>query len=191
MKIILRGVAFAALTTCAFAVIGVPIASAQSAGRIVSEHYRLNLGGEAGTFTDWERTDLTGFSGLSTTLHIDAVYGKKSEKWDSIGRIDLLGAEHDGQQRQLSFLFYVDRNTKKVTAMHRMDDGQSTRLDLSFELKQAIPFSIRKKPGGMLEVKTGDAIYEIACDFEIAAVHVLGSGVDVRYEPLVLDRMED
>jgi hypothetical protein len=47
-----------------------PTASAQStalqpAGREVSEQYRPNLGGEAGYFTDWERTGLTGFRNLS------------------------------------------------------------------------------------------------------------------------------
>lgn len=172
-----------------------PMAAAQStapppAGRIVSEQYRLNLGGEVGTFTDWERTDLSGFSGLSTTVYVDVVYGKKSDKWNSVGRINLLGAERDGKRRILSFYFYVDRATKQVTAKHQMDDGQLNFIDLPFALKQAIPFSIEKKSPGMLEVTTGDAIYEVECDFEVAAVQAIGSGVDVRFEPFVLKRAD-
>ena len=172
-----------------------PMASAQSttlqaAGREVTEQYRLNLGGQAGYFTDWERTGLTGFSGLTATVYVDEVYGKKSDKWDSIGRINLLGAGNASDQRRLSFFFYVDRATKRVTSKHRMDDGQMMQLDVPFALKQAIPFSIERKSAGLLEVSTGDAVYEVLCDFEVAAVQVVGSGVDVRFEPFVLKRTE-
>jgi hypothetical protein len=160
------------------------------AGREVSEQYRLNLGGEAGYFTDWERMGLTGFRGLTATVYIDEVYGKKTDKWDSIARINLLGAGNASDRRRLSFFFFVDRATRRVTAQHRMDEGRTMRLDAPFALKQSIPFSIERKSADILEVSTGDAVYEIPCDFEVAAVQVVGSGVDVRFESFVLKRTE-
>ena len=193
MKALIRGSTYTTMFACAFALCAVVPAAvlAQSAptGRVVSEQYRLNIGGDVGTYTDWERMALTGFLGLETTVYIDTVYGKKSDKWDSIGRINLTG-EKGGKSRRLSFLFYVDRGTKKITVKHQMDDGQVMALDIPFELKQAIPMSMAWKAPGLLEVKTGEATYEVACDFDVASVRALGSGVDVRFEPFVLKRAE-
>lgn len=160
------------------------------ADREVSEEYRLNLGGEAGYFTDWERTGLTGFKGLSTTVYVDEVHGEKADKWDSIGRINLLGAGNANDRRRLSFFFHVDRTTRRVTSQYRMDAGQTMRLDVPFTLKQAIPFSIKRTSTGILEVSAGGMVYEVPCDFEVAAVQAIGSGADVRFEPFVLKRME-
>jgi hypothetical protein len=160
------------------------------AGREVSEEYRLNLGGEAGYFTDWERMGLIGFSGLTATVYVDDVYGEKTEKWDSIGRINLLGAGNANDRRRLSFFFHVDRGTRRVTSQYRMDEGQTMRLDVPFRIKEAIPFSIKRKSTQILEVSAGGIVYEVPCDFEVAAVQVVGSGVHVRFEPFVLKRME-
>ncbi len=197
MKAIVRGPVSKAIFACALAAVCALLPTTVSAqaepmsqtGRVVTEQYRLNIGGDVGTYTDWERLGLTGFLGLETTAYIDVVYGKKSDKWDSIGRINLSG-QKDGKSRRLSFFFYVDRETKKVIVKHQIDDGQMMALDIPFELKKGIPMSMAWKAPGLLEVKTGEAIYEVACDFDVTSVRALGSGVDVRFEPLVLNKAE-
>lgn len=143
-------------------------------------------GGDAGSFTDFQRVGIKGFRGLETQVIVDAVYGKKSDRWDSIGRINLETAEGAAQKHMLSFFFYVDRTTRRVTVKHRIDDGELMVVDLTYPLKEPIPFSVAWKSPGVLAVSSGGAMYDVDCWFDVARIRVVGSGVDVRFAPFVL-----
>lgn len=161
-------------------------AQAPADERVRTEEYALNLGGDAGSFTDFQRVGIKGFRGLETQVIVDAVYGKKSDRWDSIGRINLETTDGAAQKHMLSFFFYVDRTTRRVTVKHRIDDGELMVVDLTYPLKEPIPFSVAWKSPGVLAVSSGGAMYDVDCGFDVARIRVVGSGVDVRFAPFVL-----
>lgn len=141
MRTMLLGATCAALLAC---IAGVQAQSLAEA-RVRSEEYVLTLDGDVGNFTAFRRDGITGFRGIETTATVDAVYGKKSDKWDSIGRINLETAKGATQPRRLSFFFRVDRVTKRVNVRHQVDDGPMQVVDLTYALKQPIPFRVAWK----------------------------------------------
>ncbi|UXI69300.1 hypothetical protein [Tahibacter amnicola] len=166
-------------------------ASAASAGTAdykVAERYRFNLGGDVGQYTDWERQDLARFDGLVTTFRFGKVYGKKSDKWDSIGRINLHGPGEGDGRAMISIIFLVDRKTHGVTPI--VSDsitGQKGRLDVTAEGDKPITFSAFKvADADKMLLKVNDTSVTIPSTFEIRSVSVIGSGVDLGVEKFEL-----
>ncbi|HEX7916082.1 hypothetical protein [Rudaea sp.] len=153
------------------------------------EHYRFNLGGDSGQYTDWERLDLDGFDGIAATVQIDKVYGKPTDKWGSIARIAMFGTGTEKERPMFSLMFYVDRKTNTVVPI--ITHGKNAKeeaFDLKFEVGKPIEFTILPTSPGKLLFGFGKQTFEVPYDFEIKALKVVGSGVDVKFEPFNLLR---
>jgi hypothetical protein len=153
------------------------------------EHYRFNLGGDSGQYTDWERLDLDGFDGIAGTVRIDKVYGKPSDKWGSIARVAMFGAGEEKERPMFSLMFYVDRKTSTIVPI--ITHGKNAKeeaFDLKFEVGRPIEFTILATSPGKLLFGFGKQSFEVPYDFEIKALRVVGSGVDVKFEPFNLLR---
>ena len=150
------------------------------------EHYRFNLGGESGMYTDWERMDLDGFDGLTTTLNIEKTYGKPGDKWASIARIILFGAGDDKERPQLSFTFVADRKNGQVEASIMRTKDTREPFDAKLAVGKSFTVSIVPQGTGKLLVAIDKATYEVPSDLDVKAVRVIGSGVDVKFEPFNL-----
>ena len=152
-----------------------------------AERYRFDLGGEAGQYSEWERTGLAHFDGIATTIFVKAAKGRRSEKWASIARIDLYGAGDTGARRQLSIILSVDRATELVTPqLWRGKDLPRAPFKVDLPRGEPVALKILTDTPGQLTIAFGETIFRIEDDFEIKAVGVLASGVDVRFDPFVL-----
>lgn len=153
------------------------------------EHYRFNLGGPSGEYTDWERSDLDGFEGLATTVTIDKTYGKPGDKWAAIGKIRLLGAGDEKTRRVLALTLYADRKTLHVTPLISLGSGkEDERFDVQYEVGKPINLTILPMSAGKLVFSFDGHGYEVPCDFEIKGIAVVGSGVDIKFDPFNLMR---
>jgi len=153
------------------------------------EHYRFNLGGPSGEYTDWERQDLASFDGLATKVQIDKTYGKPTDKWASLARINLFGAGSEKDRRILSLMLQADRKSNRIQpAIYRSKDQPQETFDVQFEVGKPIDVTILPGTVGKLMFSLGGKTYEVPCDFEVKALSVLGSGVDVKFEPFNLLR---
>jgi hypothetical protein len=150
------------------------------------EHYRFNLGGDSGMYTDWERMDLDGFDGLTTTVSIEKTYGKPGDKWASIARIMLFGAGDDQNRPQLSFTFVADRKNGQIEASIMRSKDTREAFDAKLAVGKPFTVSIVPQGAGKLLVAIDKATYEVPSDLDVKAVRVIGSGVDVKFEPFNL-----
>jgi len=151
------------------------------------EHYRFNLGGPSGEYTDWERSDLARFEGLATTITIDKTYGKPSDKWASMARIIFFGPGSDKDRPRLSLLIVANRKDNSVEVS--IDRGKDKPHE-AFDAKLAVgkPFSVTVVPygPGKLLVSIERTSYQVPYDLDIKGIGVVGSGVDVKFEPFNL-----
>lgn len=167
----------------------VPAGSQRVAELKVSERYRFNLGGESGSYTDWERYDLPRFDGLYAKIQFEKIYGKTKDKWASIARINLLGAGESKDQKKLSILLEVNRKDHKPTAMIKRTKGaDSETFDVDLAADQPIEISVTALTPDNLLLTFNGRQYEIAHDFEIHGISVIASGADVKFEPFNLMR---
>jgi hypothetical protein len=151
------------------------------------EHYRFNLGGPSGQYTDWERYDLDRFEGLTTTITIDKTYGKPSDKWASMARIIFFGPGTDKDRRRLSLLIVADRKDGSVeAAIDRGKDKPHEAFDARMAVGKQIAVTIVPLAPGKLLVSIDKANYEVPYDLDIRGIGVVGSGVDVKFEPFNL-----
>lgn len=151
------------------------------------ERYRFELGGEAGQYSEWERTGLARFDGIATTIRIKAVKGRRSERWASIARIDLFGAGDGAQRRQLSIILSVDRTTQRISPqLWRGTNVARVPFKVDLPRGEPIDLKILTDTPGQLTVAFGETIFRIEDDFGIRSVGVLASGVDVRFDPFAL-----
>lgn len=156
-------------------------------GYTVKEHYRFNLGGESGQYTDWERYDLDAFDGLSTTISIDKTYGKPTDKWASLARINLFGPGEGKDRPILSLMFEVDRkDNHAVASIYRGKDKPREAFDAPLAAGKPIKVSMLRNAPGKLQVSLDKASYEIPCEFEVKGIAMIGSGLDVKFEPFNL-----
>ncbi|HEU4662795.1 MAG TPA: hypothetical protein VFS55_02060 [Dokdonella sp.] len=152
-----------------------------------SERYRFNLGGDAGQYSEWERTGLARFDGLATTIRVKAVKGRRGAKWASIARIDLYGARDDGRRPQLSIILAVDRATQRVSPeLWRGADLPRTPFKVDLPPGEPVDLKILTDTPGQLTIAFGETIFRIENHFEIRSVGVLASGVAARFEPFAL-----
>ena len=151
------------------------------------ERYRFRLGGEAGEYSEWERSGLVRFDGLATTIRVKAVKGRRSGQWASIARIDLYGPGDAGQRPQKSVILSVDRTTQQVAPqLWRGKDLPRAPFNVDLPRGEPVDLKILTDTPGQLTIAFGETIFRIEDDFEIKAVGVLASGVDVRFDPFVL-----
>jgi hypothetical protein len=151
------------------------------------EHYRFNLGGHSGMYTDWERTDLDGFDGLTTTIKVEKTYGEPADKWASIARINLFGPGEGEHRPSLSFIFSADRKDRHIEAtIMRAIDKPRERFDATLAVGKAFNVSIVPHGTGKLLVQIDNAKFEVPVDFDVKGLSVIGSGVDVKFEPFNL-----
>lgn len=150
------------------------------------EHYRFNLGGPSGEYTDWERSELDTFGGLTTTITIDKAYGKPTDKWASIARIILSGPGQGKDRPRLSLIAIVDRKDNHVQVVIDRDKDNREGLDAKLSVGKAFTVGVLPNGPGKLLVSIDKSTYDIPCDFDIKAIGVLGSGVDVKFEPFNL-----
>ncbi|HEY6939919.1 hypothetical protein [Dokdonella sp.] len=152
-----------------------------------AERYRFDLGGEAGQYSEWERTGLPRFDGLATTIRVKAAKGKRSGKWASIARIDLYGARDEGRRRQLSIILAVDRATQRVSPeLWRGADLPRAPFKVDLPLGEPVDLKILTDTPGQLTIAFGETIFRIEDDFQIRSIGVLASGVDARFDPFAL-----
>ncbi|MGN6519133.1 MAG: hypothetical protein ACTHK2_06890 [Dokdonella sp.] len=151
------------------------------------ERYRFRLGGEAGEYSEWERSGLAHFDGLATTIRVAAVKGRRSGKWASIARIDLYGPGDAGLRPQKSVILSVDRTTQQVSPqLWRGKDLPRAPFNVDLPRGGPIDLKILTDTPGQLTIAFGETIFRIEDDFEITSIGVLASGVDVRFDPFVL-----
>jgi hypothetical protein len=154
-------------------------------GFAISERYRANLGGESGEYTDWERMDIDRFDGLATTIHFDAIRGKARDKWSSLARINLFGGGAKDVRPLVSVILAVDRKTHDVLpSLYRGKQEKSETFDISLSADKSIDLKIFHIDQHSLLVIMNEATFDVPVDFDIKAVSVIGSGADVRFEPL-------
>ncbi|HJT98513.1 MAG TPA: hypothetical protein VJ696_09380, partial [Rhodanobacteraceae bacterium] len=111
------------------------------------------------------------------------------DKWASIARINLYGPGEGEHRTRASVILTADRKTHHVTPDF-MPPGSDKHVLLNKELStdKAIDLKIlAASPGKLLVVLDGDA-FEVDCDLDVKAFSVVGSGVDVRFEPFALLR---
>jgi len=182
---LMAGVAFASNESAA------PKSAPQTAPKLEfepAERYRFALGGESGQYTDAERDGIEHFDGLSTTITIEKVYGKPSDKWASIARINLFGPGEGENRKLVSVILTADRKTHHVTTDYKPNKDKYVALQKDLSIEKAIDLKIlAASPGKLLVVLDGDA-FEVDCDLDIKGVSLTGSGVDVRFEPFALLR---
>jgi len=154
------------------------------AGYQVSERHVMNLGGSSGMYTDWQRYDLSPFEGLATMLEIPAVHGKPKDKFAAVTKIRFI-AKGDGKQPWLGVAFMVDRKTERIHPLIQQGD-ETSRLDFTFGLKEKIPVSVIWQSPGTLALRVADKTVTIPVPFEIDALAVVGSGLDVSFSPFVI-----
>jgi len=150
------------------------------------EHYRFNLGGASGQYTDWERSDLDGFEGLTATINIEKTYGKPSDKWASIARINLFGPGSGNERPVWSFIVTADRKDGHAEAAIKRDKDQQEAFDTKLAVGKPFTVNIVPQGAGKLLVVIDKATYEVPCDFDVKGLSVIGSGVDVKFEPFNL-----
>lgn len=151
------------------------------------ERYRFSLGGEAGEYSEWDRSDLAHFDGIATTIRVKAAKGRRSGKWASIARIDLYGQGDAGQRHRKSIILSVDRTTQRVSPqLWRGQDLPRAPFNVDLPRGEPIDLKILTDTPGQLTIAFGETIFRIEDDFAIRSVGVLASGVDVRFEPFVL-----
>jgi hypothetical protein len=161
-----------------------PDTSAQPQRYEAKEHYRFNLGGESGQYTDWERTDLDAFDGVATTIEIRKVYGKPTDKWSSLARINLFGPGEGKDRPMLSLLIEVDRKDNHADAsIFRSKDKPREGFDAKLFVGKPFTLTIVRNAPGKLLVSLDKASYEVPCEFDVKGIGAVGSGVDVKFEP--------
>jgi hypothetical protein len=164
-------------------------ASAQPQRYEAKEHYRFNLGGDSGQYTDWERLDLDGFDGLTTTILIPKAYGKAGDKWSSLARINLFGPGEGKDRPILSLIIEVDRKDNHADAsIYRAKDKPREGFDAKLAVGKPFVVSIVRNAPGKLLVSIDKSNYEVPCEFDVKALSAVGSGVDVKFEPFNLLR---
>lgn len=164
------------------------LADAPSSQRYeAKEHYRFNLGGDSGFFTDWEKMDLDRFDGLATTIKIEKAYGKPSDKWASLARINLYGPGAGKDRELLSLIVEVDRKDNKAEpSIYRGKDMPREGFGIKFPVGQPFDVTIIRNAPGKLLFSFDKATFEIPCNFDVKAISAVGSGVDVKFEPFNL-----
>jgi hypothetical protein len=166
-----------------------PDTSAQAQRYEVKEHYRFNLGGDSGQYTDWERSDLDGFDGLTTTILIPKAFGKPGDKWSSLARINLFGPGEGKDRPILSLIIEVDRKDNHADAsIYRAKDKPREGFDAKLAVGKPFVVTIVRNAPGKLLVSIDKSNYEVPCDFDVRGIGAVGSGVDVKFEPFNLLR---
>jgi hypothetical protein len=166
---------------------GAGAVDAQSQRYEAKEHYRFNLGGDSGFYTDWERLDLDGFDGLTTTIKIEKAYGQPSDKWASLARINLYGPGLGKDRALLSLVVEVDRKDNHADpSIYRSKDKPREGFNIKLPVGKAFDVTIVRNAPGKLLVSFDKATFEVPCDFDVRAISAAGSGIDVRFEPFNL-----
>lgn len=151
------------------------------------ELYKFNLGGESGQYTDWERLQIARFDGLATTMEIKEVKGKPKDKWASIARINLYGEGEGKLRKMLSLTFTADRKSKKIEAdLWRGGDTPRHPIDVELSAGKPIQLSVLVTAADELTLQIDDLNATVGNDFEVRAIQVIGSGVDVTFSPFNL-----
>jgi len=151
------------------------------------EHYRFNLGGDSGFYTDWERLDLDGFDGLATTIKIVKAYGKPSDKWSSLARINLFGPGVGNDRALLSLMILVDRKDNQAAPLiYRSKDKPRESFDINLPVGKPFDVTIVRNAPGTLLFSFDKATFEVPCDFDVKGISAAGSGIDVKFEPFNL-----
>jgi len=166
-----------------------PVGSAAAAGAAPAERYRFNLGGPSGEFTNWERQDLARFDGLRTTIRIDQLRGKPSDKWAALTRVNLFGAGDDKERPMLSLLLHYDRKTHRPLALIQQGrNAEQARFDVDLPPDQPVTITIVPGASGELAVSFNANTFKVPCDFEVKSISVVASGADAHFEPFELLR---
>ncbi len=151
------------------------------------ERHRMNLGGASGQYTDWERNNIANFAGLRTSIDIQKTHGRPRDKWAAIARVNLHGAKDAaGDSDMLSVVLRADRRSGGLTAIvHHFDAAQPVRLEFDGRVGQAVELSMRMRAVDQLELELDQSRFmvELPTGFRVGSIAVIGSGVDVRFEP--------
>jgi hypothetical protein len=151
------------------------------------ELYKFNLGGESGQYTDWEKLQIHKFDGLSTTIEIKEVKGKPKDKWASIARISMYGEGDEKSRGILSLTFKADRKTGKIEAdLWRGGDTPHHPIDVDLVVGKPIQLFVLVTATDEFTLQIDDFTSTIESKFEVKAIRVIGSGVDVTFSPFNL-----
>jgi len=151
------------------------------------EQYRFLLGGFSGHYTQWERTGLERFDGLSAKIWVDEVYGNEDDRWASIVRFSFWEPGSTDTQPKWSLMFTADRATKRIVPNYLYGEDHF-RLDTDFPLKQPISLTLLVNPTGGFLVSLDGQVYELPGDMKVGRVEVLASGVDARVDPFTFEQ---
>ena len=153
------------------------------------EFYKFNLGGESGQYTDWEKQQIAGFEGLSTTIEVKETKGKPKDKWASIARINFYGAGDGKSRKMLSLTFTADRKSQKIAAeLWRGGDTPRHPIDVSLTVGKPINFSLVVTAPDECLLSIDDLTSTIKSEFDVKAIQVIGSGLDVTFSSFNLLR---
>lgn len=158
----------------------------------VVERHGFILGGPSGSYTDWKRYDLPYFDGLSTTIKIGDVYSKQTDVYAPIARISVIGDAPDGKNRPfLSVRFRVDLETKRRLVYIDRPDKDPMGVDFELPADQKIELAMTAVEPGKLHVAVDNFEFDVPYDFKITGLRVLGSGLDVEFDPFAILRRRE
>ena len=146
------------------------------------EFYKFNLGGDSGQYTNWEKLQIAQFDGLATTFEITEIKGKPKDKWASIARVILFGEGEGKSRKMLSVTFTADRKSKEIGAeISRGADSPHHPVDVNLSAGKSIKLSVLVTAPGELTIQVDDLSATIESEFEVKAISVIGSGLDVAF----------
>ena len=153
-------------------------------GYRVTERHSFNLGAQSGSYTDWHRYDLASFDGFATVIEVPQIYGKPKDKWAAVVKIQFFV---HGQMEKPSFalLFMADRKTERIHALVERGDDIS-RFDVTFGLRERVQVVVTPQSAEKLEVRIGDTKIEMPAPIQIEGIALIGSGLDVTFEPFTM-----
>jgi hypothetical protein len=164
-----------------------PAATASWSDYEPAERYRFALGGDSGQYTDAERDGLEHFDGLGTSIHIDGIKGKPDDKWAASARINLYGPGEGSDRKFVSLIFLVDRKTHHISPEYqRGKDTPRSVLQKDLSTDKAIDLVIIAASPGKLRIGIDGDAFDVDCDLDIKGFSLMGSGMDVRFEPFAL-----
>lgn len=182
MGIFIKGIVF-----CGLLVGGGAFAQSSDAPDLIVERHRMNLGGPSGQYTDWERSGIENFAGLSATIEIQKTHGRPRDKWAALARVNLLGPRDTaGDAAMLSVVLHADRRSGEIVAVfHQIDAKEPIRLEFAGVVGRPVELSMRMQSGQRIELGLDQSrfVVELPAGFRVESVTAIGSGVDVSFKP--------